>query len=150
LDSGALPGWEISEPFRVILSWWFETQDRLVVHGAAVAAGDGAVIVVGPSGSGKSTAARAALAYSQALPYIRDDLCLVGIESEPVVRSLYGVAKMDPDQARRIPELAAGILPGSREARDDDKAVIPVGRLYSSRIVHRARVRAIAVAQRGD
>ena len=44
-------------PFRTILTWWAADHRLALVHAAAVATGDGAVVLAGTSGAGKSTTA---------------------------------------------------------------------------------------------
>ena len=51
--------------FSVALAFAIGPQDRTLLHGGAVAAGPGAVLVLGPSGAGKSTVVVAALAHGR-------------------------------------------------------------------------------------
>jgi len=90
--------------------------DRIMVHGAVVARGDSALLVVGGSGRGKSTAATAALVYGWDL--LTDDLAI----ANPAVGSVRGVA--------RPPRLPAGVaechgITGRIETGERGRIVLP-------------------------
>ena len=57
------------------LSWWFERQGRLLLHGAMIARGTDAALILGDTGAGKSTAAYAGLRAGWDL--CSDDLVVV-------------------------------------------------------------------------
>jgi hypothetical protein len=94
----------------VLLAWALADHGRFLVHGAAVAHGDEAVLVLGSSGSGKSTLAAAAIeAGWQALA---DDLVVL----EPCEG---GLAVHGIHRAPAVPVEIGGPLVG-RGARPDD------------------------------
>ncbi len=62
------------------LSWWFERQGRLLLHGAMIARGTEAALIVGETGAGKSTVAYAALRAGWDL--CSDDLVIVDASGE--------------------------------------------------------------------
>ena len=102
-DADDVPGWMDRAPFRTILTWWAADHGLALLHGAAVATSDGAVVLAGTSGAGKSTTALACLAAG--MQFIGDDACLIAPGPVPTVHSVYGLAKLEPDAARRLPGL---------------------------------------------
>lgn len=99
-DVTALPEWERSFPFRMLLHKWLENSPFALVHAGAVGLPDGGFLLAGRGGSGKSTSTLACLASP--LGYAGDDFVLVHPET-PFVRSLYNVAKLDADNLHRFP-----------------------------------------------
>jgi hypothetical protein len=71
------------------LAWWLERRNVVLVHGAMIARGPDAVLILGDTGSGKSTAALAALTAGWEL--CSDDLVLARTEGSSV--SLFGLPK---------------------------------------------------------
>lgn len=131
-------------PLRTILHWWAGAQGWQLVHAGAVGRPDGAVLVIGRGGAGKSTTALACLASS--LSYVGDDYCLLRLDPEPRVFSLYATAKVDAGTIRRLPDLAEalghrspGCRPGSR------KDVVFVGTRWPDRMLRDSPVRAIVL-----
>src|SRR3982751_932901 len=82
-----VPYWENGSPLRTILHWWLLSQGLQLVHAAAVGNSTGGVLIGGKGGSGKSTTALACLQSD--LSYVGDDYTLLGLDSGPVVHSLY-------------------------------------------------------------
>jgi len=128
--TSSLPYWSRSSPLRTLLHWWLEHHGAQLVHGAAVATEEGAVLLTGKGGAGKSTTA---LACRRAgFGFLGDDYVVVRPGPEPTVHSLYATAKLDGASLDRFPELRGLVInPGHRE---DHKAVIrlhpdPEGRL---------------------
>jgi hypothetical protein len=83
------------------LAWWLERRNVVLVHGAMIARGPDAILVLGDTGSGKSTAALAAFAAGWEL--CSDDLVLARAD-EPSV-SLFGLPKratVDRDLVRQL------------------------------------------------
>jgi hypothetical protein len=81
----------------------FAGPDRLLLHAAAVAAGDTGVLLCGPSGSGKSTLA--GLLVRSGFDYLTDELVAVGRRTG----LLYGYPRalsLRSESARLFPELA--------------------------------------------
>ena len=101
-----IPYWERSFPLRTVLHWWMIGQPYQLLHAAAVGSGEGGVLITGPSGSGKSTTALACL--EGGMSYAGDDYVLAGLDP-PWVSSLYGTAKLAPDNVHRFPDLARWI-----------------------------------------
>ncbi len=112
-DLRNLPEWERSFPFRTVLHEWLQRQpdamlaERLVLaHAGAVGTSAGGVLLTGRGGSGKSTATLACL--GSGLQYAGDDFVLLNI-AEQVVHGLYNVAKIEPANLIRFPQLAGWI-----------------------------------------
>lgn len=111
-DVEQLPPWDRATPFREIFSAWFQRVGGQVVHGAAVATKQHAVLLAGAGGAGKSSTALTCLSHPE-LFYLGDDLCLVRqTDSGPVVDPLYSSAKLlthDLDRfAHVLPPMADG------------------------------------------
>lgn len=102
-DPVTIPYWERSAPLRSILHPWMSGHGLHWVHGGAVGRADGGALLVGLSGAGKSSTALACL--DSPLLYAGDDHCLVGLDPEPVVYSLYNSAKLHPRDFATFPWL---------------------------------------------
>jgi len=102
-DASDVPGWEQTFPFRNLLHWWTLHNDGVLIHGAAVAGSEGALLMVGDSGAGKSTTS---LAGSEAgLKLLGDDFVAVTFGANPSVHSLYASAKLTADSTTRFDRL---------------------------------------------
>ena len=134
-----LPYWEHGSPIRTILHWWLLNQGLQLVHAAAVGTPNGGVLIGGKGGSGKSTTALTCLESN--LFYIGDDYTLLGIDSGPVVHSLYNSAKLNSDQVQRLPALVPKIANPERLA--EEKALLFVNEHYPSKVATQLPVRAI-------
>ena len=134
-----LPYWEEGSPLRSILHWWLLSKGLQLVHAAAVGNSTGGVLIGGKGGSGKSTTALACLESN--LSYVGDDYTLLGLDSGPVVHSLYNSAKLNSDQVQRLPALVPKIANPERSA--DEKALLFVNEHYPSKVATRLPVRAI-------
>ena len=93
-----LPAYECAAPFRSILHWWAERRGSILIHGAAVANRNGAVLLAGPGGSGKSTTAFLCLKHGW--QYLADDYCLL----QPAARifSLYNSLKLSQNSGLNL------------------------------------------------
>ena len=134
-----LPYWEYGSPIRTILHWWLLSQGLQLVHAAAVGNSTGGVLIGGKGGSGKSTTALACLESD--LSYVGDDYTLLGLDSGPVVHSLYNSAKLNSDHVQRFPELLPKVA--NTERLVDEKALLFVHEHYPSKVATRLPVRAI-------
>src|SRR5437667_6307955 len=102
-DAAHIPDWVRRAPLRNVLTWWANDRGLAFLHAGAVTDGAGAVVLAGGSGAGKSTTAMACLAAG--LGFVGDDACLVRLDPHPVVFSVYGFAKLEPDALARLPTL---------------------------------------------
>jgi len=134
-----LPYWEYGSPLRSILHWWLLSRGLQLVHAAAVGNSSGGVLIGGKGGSGKSTTALTCLESN--LSYVGDDYTLLGMDSGPVVHSLYSSAKLNSDHVQRFPALLPKVANPERLA--DEKALLFVNEHYAAKVANRLPVRAI-------
>jgi hypothetical protein len=132
-----VPAWVERAPLRAIFAWWAADTDMAFLHASSVAGADAAVALVGPSGVGKSTTAMACLA--DGLGFIGDDACIVRLDGDPTVFSVYAKAKLEPDVLGRLPGFA-----GSTD--DDDRLVVDI----SAGVVAAAPLRAVLLPVFGN
>ena len=114
-----LPEWAMAAPFRIVLSWLCNRHHMQIVHGAAVAIEDKAVLLAGKGGSGKSTTALACALAGWI--YLGDDYCAV----EPAagkVHMVYRTAKVTISTLKMLPSLADWIV--NRNELGAEKSVI--------------------------
>ena len=104
-DARDLPYYESAAPFWVIFHWWLRGHGCQLIHAAAVGKPSGGVLLAGKGGSGKSTTALACL--KSELDYVSDDYCVLSLQAEPFVHSIYCTAKLDQEAFRRFPSLDA-------------------------------------------
>jgi GT2 family glycosyltransferase len=122
-DPRALPYWSIASPLRTLLHWAMQRFDRQLLHAAVVGTEHGGVLITGKGGVGKSTTAL--LCLEAGLTYLGDDYVVVALDPLPCAYSLYGTAKLNQDQAARLP----GMLPlqtpmvGQPDQGEPEKAV---------------------------
>lgn len=144
-DPQALPFWEPSAPFRMVLHWWLGTLGAVLTHAAAVGFEDGGVLIVGRGGSGKSTTSL--LALNHGLRFASDDYVAVkppvALSSPPTVHSLFGTAKLTAEQYENFPQLHAGVT--NSDKLDFEKAVVFLGRVAGDRLVRQFPLRAVLV-----
>jgi hypothetical protein len=103
MDSGQLPSYIRSWPLVPLFHWWLAELGFYVVHAASVGNENGAILLTGNSGSGKSTTAFVCL--NSSLQHISDDRCLVSLEPQPRVYSLFNSAKVDVKMIRLMPTI---------------------------------------------
>lgn len=99
-----LPLWVFAAPLRSVFHWWMEKNGGQLLHAAAVGTREGAVLITGKGGVGKSSTALSCL--KKGMYYLADDYLIVKPGPEPLVQSLYGTAKLVPNDLNRFPELA--------------------------------------------
>lgn len=127
-------------PFRIILQWWADLEDRILVHAAALGDDTGALLVAGASGSGKSTTALTAVRAG--LKYLGDDFVLVETGPPPAVHCLYNSAKVDPGTLEeRFPDLESSVH--ERQRLDHEKHLLFAHRLWADRIVRQRKLSAL-------
>jgi len=141
-DAARIPYWEASFPMRTILHWWMQDLPMQLVHAAAVGSSDGGVLITGKSGSGKSTASLACLLYSE-FGYVGDDYNLVSFNPLPTAYSLYGTAKLEPDNLFRFPALHQSITNG--DALMSEKALIYINERYPDKMLRAFPIKAVIV-----
>jgi GT2 family glycosyltransferase len=105
-ESADLPYWESGAPLRFLFDAWLQDRGWLLVHGAAVGNGRGAILLVGAGGSGKSSTALACLSPHDdaGVDYLADDYVALNPE-EGTVYSVYSSGKVDASSLARMPFL---------------------------------------------
>ncbi|MEZ5313900.1 MAG: hypothetical protein R2862_09770 [Thermoanaerobaculia bacterium] len=127
------------------LRWGLAAHGVEVAHAAAVALDGRALLLAGRGGSGKSTLSVAALLGGFEL--LGDDYVALGAEGEPHVHALFATAKLDAASLARLPELgdAAPAAPAPGE-----KAVLPLGPLFTDRLPSTRPLAAIVAPRLGE
>jgi hypothetical protein len=136
-----VPWWESSFPLRTTLHWWSATTPSLQpIHAGAVGREHGGVLIAGRGGAGKSTTALACL--DAGLAYAGDDYVLVDVD-RPHAYSLYGTAKLRPENLHRFPHLAT--LVSNPEVLHEQKALLYLYRHRPEQLVRGFPLRAIVL-----
>jgi hypothetical protein len=99
-----LPYWELGAPFRSVLAWYALRRSAFLAHGAAVAEGGRAVLLLGPGGAGKSTTTLAA--WVAGMDYLGDDYVLVRVGPSVTVARTFATAKVDDGTVALVPAIA--------------------------------------------
>ena len=110
-------------------------------HGAAVAEGGRAALLLGPGGAGKTTTALAA--WNAGMDYLGDDYVLVRVGPHVTGARAYATAKADARTATLLPSV---VDLGAREYHrgDDDKTVLQLAGARGLDVIE-ARVVAVVV-----
>lgn len=145
-DAKQLPIYEGGAPLLLIWHWWLGDQKYQVVHGAAVGTEQGAALLVGKSGSGKSTTALRCL--HDGLFYLGDDYCLLGVNAQPVVYSLYCSGKIHRADLARFPRLQQAITTASYTYAD--KQLYFFHEPFGAQLVRQLPVRAVLIPTIAD
>jgi len=135
-----VPWWESSFPLRTMLHWWAAPSSLQPVHAGSVGRDGRAVLVAGASGAGKSTTALACL--DAGFDYLGDDYVLVDVASTTAY-SLYGTAKLEPENLARFPGLVP--LVANPERLGDQKAMVYLDDHRPDRLARTLRLRAIVL-----
>ncbi len=141
-DAKAVPYFEKGAPLLGILPQWFLANDRIVVHGGAVAGADKGVLITGPGGSGKSTTVLKSL-KDPSLQYVSDDYCLLDMNTQIRAHSMYCSAKIDPEQVEMFPSLKAVLY--NPDNLQDEKALYFFSPLLAHRLIQDVPVKAILI-----
>ncbi len=118
-SSTYIPYYERAAPLRAFLHAWMSRYNLHHVHGAAVGRPDGGVLLAGGKGAGKSNTALSCL--DSDLQYVGDDHCLVGLDPDPTVYSIYSSGKTYREDVRRLPFL--GAMVSNPDGGHEDKAL---------------------------
>ncbi len=145
-DAASLPYWSKASPLRTLFHWWLAANGAHLLHAAAVGLADGGILLAGRGGTGKSTTALTSL--SSGLLYVADDYLAVRLDPEPMAYSLYATAKVAPAQVSRFPVLAPHVV--SAEVPHGEKAVVQLHPAFSSQVVRKMPLRAIAAPAFGS
>ena len=139
-DASQLPSYERGAPLRMIFNWWLRNQRQQLVHAAAVGTPDGGVLLAGKGGSGKSTTSVTCL--SSSLSYASDDYCLLDLNSQPHVHSLYNSAKLEAQHARQFLPHLEPYISNSWEL-ETEKALFFLAEHFSEKVTHGFPIKAV-------
>jgi len=140
-DADKIPYYERSSPIRFIFQWWAKKRRLQLMHAGAVGIDRTGVLLAGEGGSGKSTTALICL--NAGLSYVSDDYCLVEMEPDPYVHSIYCSAKMSWNDVRRFPYFTPAVECSGNN--HEDKALLLLNKQYPQKIVRGFPIRAILV-----
>ena len=140
-DAINVPYYLTGAPLRSILHWWMSNNGRQFIHGAAVGRESGGVLLVGKGGSGKSTAAISCL--NSNLSYVGDDYCLMALDPEPYVYSLYNSAKLDFDHFDRFPQLVPYLH--NQHPSEEDKGLVILQRHFPEKLISGFTIKAVLI-----
>ncbi|HEX4272325.1 MAG TPA: glycosyltransferase [Rhizomicrobium sp.] len=145
-NADLMPFWTKASPLRSLFQWWMEMNGKQLVHAAAIGTEAGAVLVTGRGGVGKSTTALSGIV--EGLRYTGDDYLIVGLEPEPTVYSLYGTAKLNPDQMVKFPRLAPFLT--NERFLGEQKAVLQLFPHFAGQIAPSMKLRALLTPRFGS
>ncbi len=139
-DARELPYYESGAPLLPIFHAWMTTQNRRLVHAAAIGNEQGGVLLIGRGGSGKSSTALQT--FTSNLLYAADDYCLLSDEAgEFRAWSLYSSGKVHGEDAKHFPHLKPSL---SNEATMmNEKALFFFSPLWKHKLSEGFPIRAI-------
>jgi hypothetical protein len=143
-NAASLPYYETAAPLRALWHAWFSERGALPLHGACVGRDGDALLLTAPGGNGKSTTAL--LGLQAGMDYLADDWCLVD-PGQRKIHSLFGTAKLRPDNLHRFPHLADRIH--NFDKLDEEKATFFLHRYFQTQLRASARLRAIVIPRVG-
>jgi hypothetical protein len=107
-DNSYIPAFEFACPLRGVLSWILRRNGVVILHAAAVATSDGAVLIGGNSGAGKSSTALRCLVGG--MNYLGDDISAISVENGiPMAHSVYSSSKTLSKDLHKFPELISSV-----------------------------------------
>ena len=142
VDATRLAAFERTNPFRAILGWFLRRHGRMLVHAAAVATPDGAVVFGGRSGAGKSTTAIRCLLAG--LDYLGDDICCLSCDPAdgPFVHGMFSSGKTHRRDWATLPELEQFAEPRHHAA---DKEHYFLARRFAAQLPLSRPIRAVVM-----
>lgn len=102
-----VPLWDVCAPFRLVLGFLAPLSGHQLLHAAAAALEERAVLLVGKGGSGKSSTALVSLGQDSPWRFLSEDYTLLDLETL-TVRPLYRSYKVDPTVMARMRWLEDG------------------------------------------
>jgi len=142
-----IPSFEIACPLRGVFSWILNSNNRILIHAAAVGVSDSAVIVGGLSGSGKSSTTIKCLLAG--FNYLGDDLCAVSyMDDVPKVYSVYSSGKSVRNGRIKFEELKKMKL--WQEDDDYDKELYFFSDYFQEQLPLEKELKAILIPKQGN
>lgn len=143
-DAAALRSWIAAAPFLRLFDAWLTPQGKFLCHGAAIARGGRAALIIGPGGAGKSTLALRSVEHGFA--YVGDDYVVLDPgQPWPAVWSVYSSAKL------AVADFVTGVAPQFSLFREpDDEMDKVVLRVEPSAMLASAPVAIVIAPQIGD
>jgi len=102
-NPSTIPYYERGSPFRAIFQWWMENKGIHILHAAGLGIGDDGILIAGKGGIGKSTTTLTAL--QSGFSYLGDDNCLVSLNPEPTIHSMYNTVKLNWNNVKNFTDL---------------------------------------------
>lgn len=138
-DAGDFPPFATASPLMFVLHAWMRKHGYQLIHAAAVGKRGGGVLFTGKSGVGKSTTAFRCLVSG--LDYLSDDYCLLGLEPQPHVCSVYSAGRLCRHTLDSFPMLDA------EWGRDIGRGKVQflLHDLFPDKLIERFPVRAILI-----
>jgi hypothetical protein len=143
-----LSQYELGRPLHFSLGYWCSDHEIQLVHGGLVSRNGEGVLLAGAGGSGKSTASLMCL--SAGFDYLGDDYIgvLAGSDSTLLGHSIYNSSHLDPEHARRFPELWRHAIPATQPF--EDKSLILLSDVFPESLGRSARIRALLLPRVAD
>lgn len=137
-DPDKLAWWVRAAPLKFFVARQIVARGATLLHSAAVARNNDAVLLTGPSGSGKSTTSLRCTVGG--LGFLGDDYC-VATPSDGRVHSIFGTAKCMPHETDGFEALATTASP--RQDTPNEKLIFWPARVYPDRMVANAAIRGV-------
>lgn len=138
-DASQLPTYEQGTPMLYIFHWWLAAQGKRLVHAGAVGTENGGVLLAGRGGSGKSTTAVACV--TQGFLYLGDDYCIITLQPQPMVYSLYNTAKLTRQSCQSLADWLPAIPLSGWDHQEKQHYFL--NQIAHERIAHSLPVRAL-------
>jgi hypothetical protein len=108
-DARKVPYYHSITPLRTLLHWFLISRRCLIVHAAGVGKPEGGVMITGKGGAGKSTCAFACL--GSRVKYAGDENCVVNLDGQPLLSSLYSSGSLEVGDEKHFPHLDPALDP---------------------------------------
>jgi len=139
-DADNLPYWVAAAPIRTLLHWFLSEINVHLLHGAAVAVGDKAILIAAKGGSGKSTMALSCLLLG--MDYLADDYVGVELKDEIAVHSLYNSVKVVTSNISQFEALQKHVW-----NKEGEKSILFLSLLFPKKIKKSRSLKAIFIPQ---
>jgi hypothetical protein len=134
-----IPWWMKGSPLITIISEWLAKTEVKLIHTAAVGTEKGVVLLTGKGGSGKTTTTLTCL--ESGLQSIGEDYCLIQMNPEPYIFTLYNSAKLTENTLKNFPQYTKYIT--NLNHYPEDKALLFHHQIHPQKILRSAPIKAI-------